>query len=68
MGTEGSQAQHRIYTCMETWKKWNKKPKKKKEMGVFNFIRFIPIYLLSQQLNPEPPNLEEEVWVYHSQE
>lgn len=45
-----------------------KKPKKKKEMGVFNFIRFIPIYLLSQQLNPEPPNLEEEVWVYHSQE
>lgn len=49
-------------------KKWNKKPKKKKEMGVFNFIRFIPIYLLSQQLNAEPPNLEEEVGVYHSQE
>lgn len=52
---------------MKTWKKW-KKSKKKKEMGIFNFIRFIPIYLLSLHLNPESPNLEEEVWVYHSQE
>lgn len=35
-------------------------------MGIFNFIQFIPIYLLSQQLNSEPPKLEEEVWVYHT--
>lgn len=35
-------------------------------MGVFNFIRFIPIYLLSQQLSSDPPSLEEEVWVYHT--
>lgn len=35
-------------------------------MGIFNFIRFIPIYLLSQQLNSEPPKLEEEVWVSHT--